>query len=286
MKKMITDNTVHYFGYSIMKRKRKHFIQSLARGLSILQTFSSERPKLTLTQLATITEMNRPAVQRFTDTLIELGFLGRNKHKEFFLGPKVLSLGFAYLQGSELTKLVGGYLAEFSERIGRTVNMSILDDTEIVFLYRHEVHRFLKYDLRAGSKLPSHCTASGKVLLSSLADVELMERMKDMNLERMTSHTIVEREKLKEDILHTRAKGIAICDREFSLALYSIGVPLLNHEKKVIAAVNLSMSAEEASGSVLDDATREIVEQGRKLSRLMGYNGTYPEIPEGSSGGI
>ena len=91
--------------YFAMEQKHKHFIKSVARGLSILQAFSSERPKLTLTQLATITGMNRTAVQRFTDTLMELGFLGRNKHKEFFLGPKVFSLGFAYLQGSKLIEL-------------------------------------------------------------------------------------------------------------------------------------------------------------------------------------
>ena len=268
--------------YFAMEQKHKHFIKSVARGLSILQAFSSERPKLTLTQLATITGMNRTAVQRFTDTLMELGFLGRNKHKEFFLGPKVFSLGFAYLQGSKLIELAASYLTEFSERIGMTVNMSILDDREIIFLYRHEVHRFLKYDLRAGSKLPSYCTASGRVLLASLEDRVLMERIKDMKLEKLTSHTIVEREKLLEEILRTRERGIGICDRELSLALYSIAVPLLNHERKVIAAINLSMSAEEAAGSILDNATREIVEQGRKLSQLMGYSGTYPEIPAGS----
>ena len=172
--------------YSAMGRQHKHFIRSLARGLSILQAFSSEQPRLTLTQLAAITEMNRTAVQRFTDTLMQLGFLGRNRHKEFYLGPSVLSLGFAYLQGSELTRLASSYLKEFSGRIGKTVNMVILDNTDIVFLYRNEVHRFLKYDLRAGSKLPGHCTASGKVLLASLEDKELMQRIKGMNLEKMT----------------------------------------------------------------------------------------------------
>jgi IclR family pca regulon transcriptional regulator len=261
-----------------MYRKHIHFTQSLARGLSILQAFSSENPRLTLTQLAEITEMNKTAVQRFTDTLMELGFIGRNKHKEFYLDHRVLSLGFAYLQGSELIKLTSFYLKEFSERIGKTVNMSILDDKDIIFLYRHEVHRFLKYDLRAGSKLPSHCTASGKVLLASLQDKELLKRIKFMNLEIMTSLTIVDRDKLIEDIRKTRERGIGICDREFSLALYSVAVPLLNQEKKVVAAINLSMSSEEAVGHVLDNAVREIVEQGRKLSGLMGYVGIYPFI--------
>jgi len=271
-------NTVNALRYFIMDRQHKHFVQSLARGLSVLQAFSSERNRLTLTELAAITRMNRTAVQRFTDTLMELGFLGRNRHKEFHLTPKVLSLGFTYLHGSEITRLAASYLRAFSERIGLTVNMAILDDTEILFLYRHEVHRFLKYDLRAGSKLPSHCTASGKVLLACLDNKELRKRIKSMKLERTTSHTITDKEKLYEDILKTRANGIGTCDRELSLSLYSIAIPLLNHEKKVVAAINLSLSSEEATNPAVADATLEIVEQGRKLSELLGYEGKYPLI--------
>ncbi|MCF8145724.1 MAG: helix-turn-helix domain-containing protein [Deltaproteobacteria bacterium] len=261
-----------------MARQRKYFVQSLARGISVLQAFSSERNRLTLTALAEITGMNRTAIQRFTDTLMELGFLGRDKHKEFYLSPKILSLGFTYLQGSEIANLAASHLKDFSERVGLTVNMAILDNTDIIFLYRQEVHRFLKYDLRAGSRLPSHCTASGKVLLASLDDQELKQRIRKMKLEGTTSHTITDRKKLYQEILKTRANGIGTCDRELSLALYSISTPLLNHEKKVVAAINLSLSSEEATGTVLADAKREIVEQGRNLSKLLGYEGDYPLI--------
>ena len=262
-----------------MDRQPKNFVKSLARGISILQAFSSERSRLTLTELATITGMNRTAVQRFTDTLMALEFLRRNRHKEFYLGHRVLSLGFTFLQGSEIIRLAASYLRDFSEQIGRTVNMAVLDGTEILFLYRHEVHRFLKYDLRAGSKLPSHCTASGKVLLASLPDHELKKRIGKMPLERLTSRTITDREKLYRDIMRTRERGVSVCDRELSISLYSIGIPLLDNEKKVAAAVNLSLSAEEATPGAVAEAMGEIVEQGRKLSGLLGYEGNYPFIP-------
>ena len=91
-------------------RTPKHFIQSLARGLTVLQAFSAERPRLGLQQLAQVTGFNKTAVQRLTDTLMSLGFLGRNEYKEFYLEPKVLSLGFAYLNGSELRQLAETHL--------------------------------------------------------------------------------------------------------------------------------------------------------------------------------
>lgn len=265
-----------------MGRQKTHFIQSLAKGLSILQAFSSERPKLTLTQLASLTGLNVVAVQRYTDTLMKLGFLRRSKHKEFSLGPKVLSLGFACLQGPQLLQLAVSHLREFSERLGRTVNMSILDGTEIIFVYRHEIVKFLKYNLTAGSKLPAHCTSSGKVLLAGLDDEELKQRIQRMNLERVTSYTITDSQELLEEIHRTRDRGIGISDRELSLDLYTIGVPILDYESRLVAAITMPLPYEEAAGQVLEETIQELVEQGRQLSELIGYRGEYPVIPLGS----
>lgn len=265
-----------------MPRKQTHFIQSLSRGLSILQAFSSACPRLTLSQLAKKTGMNRTAVQRFTDTLVELGYLCRNSYKEFFLGPKVLSLGFAFLGASELTQMAESSLREFADRVGKTVNLAVLDETEIIFLFRHEVRRFLKFDLRAGSKLPSYCTASGKVLLASLADEELKSRLETMPFEAMTRHTLRDAEQLSTNLDSTRNRGYAICDQELSLGLYSIGVPLLNHEGRIKAAINLSMTSEESEDPEARTAlTREVIHSGRSLSAAMGYSGAYPLIRAG-----
>ncbi len=270
-----------------MGRKQTHFNQSLARGLMILQAFSAGKTTLTLTELSRITGMNRTAVQRFTDTLMALGFLGRNRHKEFYLGPKVLSLGFSYLHGSELVTFAESKLREFSEKTGKTVNMAILDDTEIVFVFRNEVRKFLKYDLRPGSRLPSHCTASGKLLLAALEDAELKARIDRMPLEKMTGRTITDKEELLQEIMATRERTFSICNMELSPALYSIGVPILDHRETVVAAVNMSLSSEENDPEVLDRARDGILEQGRMLSRMMGYTGKYPFISAGpSKGGV
>ncbi len=270
-----------------MRRKQTHFIQALARGLSILQAFSSDRPSLTLTQLAELTGMNRTAAQRFTDTLVELGFLVRNRHKEFFLGPQVLSLGYAYLGSSQLRRLAAAYVNQTSEALGCTMNLAILDDLEVIFVHRHEVRRFLKFDLQPGSKLPAQLTASGKVLLAALADDDLRDRIGRMDLQAVTSRTITDRQALWRDLMQTRVTGLGACDRELSLDLYSMGVPLLNAVPQVVAAVNLSMPAGEAQGGFWETRRRGLVDLGRELSALFGYRGDYPAMPIGpSQGGV
>jgi IclR family pca regulon transcriptional regulator len=262
-----------------MARKRLHFVRSLARGLAVLQAFSAERPLMTLTELARATGMNLPATQRFTDTLVQLGYLKRDEHKRYYLGPKVVSLGLSFLDGSQLRKLAARQLHDFGRRHDKTVNLAVLDGHHIIFLYRHESQRFLKFDLQPGSKLPAHCTAQGKVLLAALPDSELRQRLEEMPLERFTSHTLTTPQAVWDDLMQTRQRGYAIADRELSLDLYSLGAPLLDARGRVIAAINLSLRAEETSPAYRDQMTRAFLDLGAEVSASLGYQGQYPRIP-------
>lgn len=260
-----------------MNRKKLNYVQSLDRGLKVLQAFTAERPLLSLSEIARITGMNATATQRFTDTLLQLGFLLRNRHREFMLGPKVLNLGFAFLNGSQLKKLAETYIAEFSATYGCTANLAVLDGDAVVFLYRHEAKRFLKYDLQAGSRLPSYCTATGKVLLAALSDPVLDKTLQGMSMESLTRYTITDPKILHDDLMETRKRGYSICNREMSLALFSLAVPVLNQEAKVIAAINLSLPADEKK-SKKEIAVEQLMALGRTLSEALGYEGSYPAI--------
>ncbi len=258
--------------------RKLHFVQSLDRGLSVLEAFSKGDAALTLTEIAVETGMNVVAAQRYTDTLLQLGYLKRDENKKFYLSPKVLSLGFSFLDGSQIRRIAEKYLTEFSKRINKTVNLCILEDTDIVFLFRKEARRFLRHDIRAGSRLPAYCSGAGKVLLSSLEDDELRKRIRRMKIERMTSYTIIDKKKLWANLMETRQRGYSIVDRELSLSMFSIATPILNSEGVTIAAMNISMPAEEAKGTILRDMTKELLQAGRELSTYMGYYGRYPFI--------
>ncbi|MEW5912777.1 MAG: IclR family transcriptional regulator C-terminal domain-containing protein [Thermodesulfobacteriota bacterium] len=255
------------------------FIKSLARGLSVLEAFSSQRPSLTLTELAQVSGLNLAAVQRCVHTLLALGYLQRGERKEYSLGARVLTLGYSCLQGSELRKMAESHLRRFSEQIKATVNLSVLDDTEVLVLFRNEVQRFFKFDLQPGSKLPSYCTSMGKVLLAALPETELRSRVARIKLERMTPYTITDPRKLLRELLRVRRQGMAESDKEASLALYSLAVPLLDHRRKVVAAVNISLPLIQDGRQARTRLSRLLVEQGRNLSSLLGYEGPYPLIP-------
>lgn len=261
------------------QREPKHFINALARGLKILASFSADHPRLTLQELSEISGFNKTAVQRLTDTLIALGYLGRNRRKEFFLEPRILTLGFNYLSGSELRQLGATHLRTFSLRIGQTVNLAVLDDLEVIFVFRNEIRGFFSFGLREGSKLPAYCTSSGKVLLAALPDEELDERLERIPYKPLTRFTITDKARLRAHLEAVRRNGYGVADQEATLALYSVAVPVFNHEDQVVAAANISLQAEEHQPAAVAEMVDALRKEGARLSAGLGYGGSYPGHP-------
>ena len=239
-----------------------NYIKSLERGLKILELFGEHSRPLTLTEIANLSNLNKTTTQRFLHTLCTLGYVIREENKRYSLGTRIIALGFDFLNSSNLAMIARPYLDELSSELDKTVNMAVLDDINIIFLYRKEVRRFLKYDLHAGSKLPAYCTASGKILLAGLSDEELGTRINRMELHQVTPRTITSKEELRKEIMKTRKRGYSICDRELSMDLYSLAVPLINSGKKTVAAINISVEAKDIKGLGLEAIISKLTKKG------------------------
>ncbi len=266
----------------------RQFLQSLSRGLTVLEGFTPDRPRLTLTEMAQVSGLNLAFLQRCTHTLVLLGYLRKDNRKQYSLGPRVLSLGYSCLQGSELRRLAESQLRTLSQRIGCTVNLGVLDGSAVLVLYRHELQRFFKFDVQPGTKLPCYCTAMGKLLLAALDQLSLESILAGIKLQRLTASTITRRSDLLKELAKVRKQGFAESDREATPALYSIAMPLLNYEGQAVAAINVSILKGSDSEVIPPSIHADLVKEGRKLSALLGYQGDYPRINLGppNKGGI
>ncbi len=258
--------------------RNSNFIKSLERGLRILEIFGESSGPLTLTEVANLSKLNKTATQRFLQTLHSLGYLNCNGSKRYSLDVKILSLGFNFFNSSNLRMLVKPYVDELSSELDKTVNLAVLDGHDVLFLYRKEVRRFLNYDLQAGSKLPPHCTASGKILLAGLTDGELKKRIAEMELHQITSRTLTSKKNLWKEIMKTRERGYSICDRELSMDLYSIAVPLINDQRKTIAAINVSSEVKDKDRQTQKKIIMKLTQTGKLISHILGYKGPYPKF--------
>jgi IclR family pca regulon transcriptional regulator len=254
---------------------QRNSIQSLARGLNIMELFAKSSQPLTLTEIANQARLTKTTVQRFINTLAVLGYIKRDENKRYVLSAKLLSLACSFLNTSSLVKMARPYLDELSTELKISVNLAVLDDVHSLCLYRKEVRRLVKFDVGPGAKLPCYAASMGKVLLSGLRENELTQRINKIEFTPLTPKTILSKEKLREEITEIRRKGYAISDQELSLDLYTIAVPLFDNQGEMIAAISVSMESYLRDSPNLKDKIHKLMEKGRMICRNLGYTGPY-----------
>jgi IclR family pca regulon transcriptional regulator len=263
----------------------KDHITSLERGLRILEIFGESPRPLTLTEVSNQAKLTKTTTQRFINTLTSLGYLTREENKRYFLGTKILSLGFRFLNSSNLVTMAKPYLDELSSEVDMTVNLAVLDNCDVLILHRKEVRQFFKFDIHPGTKLLAYGSALGRVLLAGLSDADIDNRLSAMNIHQVTPKTIASKEAIMKQIREARKTGYAISDQEQTMDLCSIAVPLVSEQRRTVAAINVSLDAiRRGNSDTVDRAKEKLFEKGGLISRHLGYTGVYPKIFSESSG--
>jgi IclR family transcriptional regulator, pca regulon regulatory protein len=210
------------------------YSQSLERGLAILSTFKPARPLLGISELARALGLNRSTAHRYVGTLTALGYLQQDRAtRKYRLGPRVLDLGFSAINSMELPELARPHLQHLSDDTGHTVNMAILDGTEIVYVERVRSSQSgqseIDLNLHVGSRLPAYCTSMGKVLLAFLPG------------DSRGPNTVTQRRRLESELVRVRDEGLAVNNEELAYGLRSIAVPVHGRSGDVEAAINIAV---------------------------------------------
>jgi IclR family pca regulon transcriptional regulator len=166
---------------SAERARNANFVQSLERGLAVIRAFDAEHRDLSLSEVARLAGLTRAAARRFLLTLVELGYVSAADGR-FALSPRVLELGYAYLSGLTLPEVAEPHMEELVAHVNESSSISVLDDTEIVYVVRVPTRRIMSITLSVGTRLPAYATSMGRVLLAGLPDDELERRLQRMRL--------------------------------------------------------------------------------------------------------
>ena len=221
-----------------------NFMTSLARGLSVIQAFSQKKRQLTISQLSGKTGLSRAAVRRCLYTLSKLGFAGTDDGRHFYLGARILALGYSYIASMPLATAAQPILERVSHELHESCSISTLDRAEIIYVARANVTRIMSIDLGVGSRLPAFCTSMGRILLASLPPEDLEKYLGQTELKPYTDRTITAPEKLRQVLRLVSRNGYAIVDQELELGLRSLAVPIQNPNGRVVAALNVGTHAQ------------------------------------------
>lgn len=227
----------------ILKPGDRDYVGALASGLEVLQAFDGEHPRMTLSEVATRTDMDRAKARRFLLTLHALGFVKRIG-RQFELTPRVLQLGYAYQASNQYRAVIQQYLEDITAELGESSSLAVLDGDDVVYVVRSAArHRLMAITLSVGTRLPAAFTSMGRVLLAQLSKEELTAFLERVRLERFTDSSVTDKDALRNAIDQAREQGYSIVDQELDSGLRSVAVPVFAGSGELLGAINISTNA-------------------------------------------
>jgi IclR family pca regulon transcriptional regulator len=230
----------------------REFVGSLAKGLSVIRVFGRNTPTMSISEVARSTGITRAGARRLLLTLHSLGYL-RTDGRRFSLAPKTLELGYSFLSSRGWLSIASPLLENLKTKLTESVSVTMLEDTDVVYVARFQADRVLTISMDVGSRRPAYCTAMGRALLGELPEPEARAILDRSEPVAHTPRTLIDKEALMEEFRKARRQGYAVVDQELEDGLVAVSVPLRDCNGAVLAAVNV---CGHVSQLTLDDLER------------------------------
>ena len=221
------------------------YVGSVEKAFSVLEALRRGQVELgsrdlSLSEISRLANMDKSAAQRFTNTLVTLGYLNKDEvTRRYSPAVKLVDFYYTYMKSNRLAETAMPRLIEASKQLGTTVNLCELSGTDIIYTIRlpHETARFEM--TVPGRRIPAFCSAGGNVILAHLPEDERAQILADSNLEPFNSDTIYKLDEIAERISNARQNMYDIGVNQVVMHEISTAAPVFTSEGRVVAAVQI-----------------------------------------------
>ncbi|MEF8687192.1 UNVERIFIED_CONTAM: helix-turn-helix domain-containing protein [Comamonas sp. A-3] len=260
-------------GEAVSLKPGDSYVQSFARGLEVIRSFSARAPEQTLSEVAAATGLTRAGARRILLTLQTRGYV-RSDGKYYALTPRILDLGFAYLSSTPLWNLAEPAMEALVDEVKESCSAAVLEGLDVVYVLRVHTHKIMSTNLGVGSRLPAFWTSMGRVLLAALPPDELRALMARREQRAFTRHTLTGDDELYAEIARVREQGWALLNQELEEGLISIAAPIRNARGQTVAALNISGQANRTSEQMMRERLLpQLLAATRHISQLLSASG-------------
>jgi IclR family pca regulon transcriptional regulator len=242
-----------------MEEHPAYFVKSVEKALDVLRAFTSETPRLTVSQIAAATDITRASARRFLLTLVDLGYL-RTDGQYFELTARSLELGSAFLSILSLPRVAEPHLKLLASELGETASLCVLDGTDVAYVACVPSPRLLNVFISVGTRFPAWATSMGRVLLGALPEEKLNAYYESVHLQRFTEYSVGRLEDLKTEIRLARDQGWSMVSQELENGLRGVAVPVWCGEEAV-GAVNVSLQTHRSSQDVIEQTVVPLLKE-------------------------
>jgi IclR family pca regulon transcriptional regulator len=219
--------------------KPAEFVEALAKGLAILESFDAASPEMTLSEIARKVGYSPAAARRSLITLMALGYVGQT-NKRFHLRPKIMTLSSGFYYSAQIDEVLQPHLREVVAKFGDASSVGTLDQRDVIYIAHNSVQRARRAAAVVGARYPACATSLGRVLLAGLSDAELDRYFDGLVIEPLTSKTMVDPVQLREEIEQVRRNGYSTTVDQLDYGITALAVPIRALDGRTIAALNTS----------------------------------------------
>jgi DNA-binding IclR family transcriptional regulator len=246
-------------------------IQSLDRGLMILETIGKSKAPVTLGQLTDLLGIDRSSAFRLANTLKRRGFLSNpSVGKDYILGPSVWRISRQYDWSKMLATIAHDHLNSLANSTNETAHLALREGRKALFIDHVATNQVIAISGQTGELVPLYCTSHGKALLADFDEAGLRALFSGEKLESFTRQTIVSISDLAEHCRKIRARGYATDDGEYIEGVRCLAAPIRNRQGTVIASIGISAPKSRFPAQRDAEYAARVAESAREIGKLIG----------------
>jgi len=249
-------------------------VPAVTRAFDILEAFRGDARPLSVPEVAARLRLPRSTAHDLVRTLVARGYLRAldDQPHKFVLGLRVFELGSTYAASLDLPREGRQVARAVSAVCNETVHLAVLDDTEVVYIAKVDSTQAIRMVSAVGRRLPAHCTAVGKMLLSGLSDRELIARYgRSKSFASMTPNSITSLPRLRRELAVIRVRGLAFDDCESNVDVRCVAAPVHDRDGQMAAAMSISVPITRMRPKRREELAALVKQGAQDLSRRLGF---------------
>lgn len=258
-----------YIVFTMVKTKSEKSILSTVITASRILEFIGSAGSVSPAQIARILGLTRSNVHRLLATLNELGYVEEGIHNTYNLTFRLFELGNTAPFRKMIIDASRPSMLRLAQLTGMTINNAVLYQNEVLYVDKVEANAHLKLDRSIGSTDPVHCTSLGKVLLAFQDESVRESILKEIELTPSTPNTITDKERFRRELEKVRSEGYALDNRELSMDLNCIAVPVFDPDNAVCSALSVSGPSDRFTPEDAEKVLPDLLATGREVTRRL-----------------
>jgi IclR family acetate operon transcriptional repressor len=252
-------------------------VQSLTRGLQILEALGKAGGGLTLTDVARRVALPPSTTHRLLATLEKMAYvyqagdLGR-----WHVGLQAFAVGSSFLADRDFVAHSHVSMRRLMEQSGETANLAILDGTDAVFIAQVQCREMMRILVKLGSRVPLHASGVGKAIFAALPDEQIDAILKVKGLPRITEHTITTPETMWAALKVIRQRGWSFDDQEHAPGTRCVAATLFDEHAEPLAAISLTGPASRLPDERIRQLGPVVAHTAEELTRRLGGRWPHP----------